>query len=667
MFKMKFGEVLETLVCIKEAIQANDKCGLYSYSQYGKKIDLPESIYQFLIQRNLIEVKNPEDLSQELDLSTEEIRDAKKTFDHCHDKINCLSSEISHLEQKLYSKSRFFSKRNNPRQEETMTRLKEKKEEYNKLNMRIGKLRGLLYFALTQDGSYVRFSPNSFAETLMRDLDSKRRSFERTMEALSTTELMRITGEVDFDVICKNWNAFVFQDIKDLNNTLECIANNSGTPLIEVLDTYLEFHTKFKHRTAYINSKNLGGMLKEAHENRKLYGGFDIDEIKIEDYYRIGPQVIKPPLIREKTLEILAQGNSEDSLTLLRKLSGHSLQYLNLKENAKKIYENAIEQISQQEHKVAEGPNDLESKQAIYEYWKKIDQYIEYLTNQKTKYKKVLKLKWEAEQRGIESQLIEKIRESLLEEQTTFLEKLEQIGKKWGIPDITPAMITYFGANNLGALRINIPHAPCEELSLKLENLIKHLNLSDTESICVYGSSLYRNFTTKRENRWLFFWPKRIKERNKKPNDFDVMVITKETPKLEQMIIQSEINLNEITEYSFYHGGYYTWHELIVGEVPVTFKIRGKWFGEIKEIADYFSSLKKRAAGLHIIYRSLDQFLSGPGKGDELSESVVRYGIPIIGIERFNQIVQTIQYPERKPLHDIKWYISRGKLNGEIV
>jgi len=88
---------------------------------------------------------------------------------------------------------------------------------------------------------------------------------------------------------------------------------------------------------------------------------------------------------------------------------------------------------------------------------------------------------------------------------------------------------------------------------------------------------------------------------------------------------------------------------------------------------DYFFGTSKYesvdgAIPLHVSYRSVNQLINGLGRGDTLSESVVAYGILIIGQKRFAEIIKDIKSPERKPLHSVAWKVDlEGRLQGEIL
>jgi len=60
--------------------------------------------------------------------------------------------------------------------------------------------------------------------------------------------------------------------------------------------------------------------------------------------------------------------------------------------------------------------------------------------------------------------------------------------------------------------------------------------------------------------------------------------------------------------------------------------------------------------------------LTGLGDGDELSESVLKYGLPIIGQNKFAEIIKNITSPKRGPLHKIEWEENfEGRLEGKII
>ena len=73
------------------------------------------------------------------------------------------------------------------------------------------------------------------------------------------------------------------------------------------------------------------------------------------------------------------------------------------------------------------------------------------------------------------------------------------------------------------------------------------------------------------------------------------------------------------------------------------------------------------AIPLHISYRTMDQVRNGAGKGDTVSDSLIAYGVPFVGKEIFEDMVNDISTPERNPLHDVQWYESEGKHNARVV
>jgi len=266
--------------------------------------------------------------------------------------------------------------------------------------------------------------------------------------------------------------------------------------------------------------------------------------------------------------------------------------------------------------------------------------------------------------------------------------------------DITPQLFQeYYQKGRLWDLTIKFPpaHYRCgpvypskitldlKELftkGIKIKDFENQTSINNTEVICVYGGVLYKHFIPKkkiREKKWLFFGSYVEREYRLPPhipNDFDVMFITREAFSQDNMIITNHYSYckrrnikvphNELIVYPetrleahTYNddGTSHTEYEEIIGYTPVRIEPRG--------LADDYRSTE--VIPLHITYRSLDQFLNGIGRGDELSESVVRYGIPLVGAERFYEIIKNIASPRREALHQVEWREDKnGVLQGRI-
>jgi len=240
--------------------------------------------------------------------------------------------------------------------------------------------------------------------------------------------------------------------------------------------------------------------------------------------------------------------------------------------------------------------------------------------------------------------------------------------------DITPELMQkYFEAEKLGKLSLDFPG--CSRLStinVDLPILFRHItdskffeyaiNPRDVESIAVYGSVLHKHFPKKRKEirgkKYILFGPevvKKVYEEREIPSDLDVMVITKEGFTEDKVIIPERKPI--VNEYGYVEA------ILSDGKSGITTKRP-----DINEYGYIEGFVKGGDLDLHITYRSVEQFLEGLGKGDELSESVIGYGIPIIGQERFSGIVKDIQSPKREALHQVEWNEDlEGKLQGKIL
>lgn len=240
----------------------------------------------------------------------------------------------------------------------------------------------------------------------------------------------------------------------------------------------------------------------------------------------------------------------------------------------------------------------------------------------------------------------------------------------------------YYRRGNLGTLHIAIPRdniAISEDINIRVEldKLFEHVtNLKSfeertrpdsIEAICVYGSVLFKQFGTEevvREERrkFVLFGPKQVKEqrktRYKTPRDFDILVILKEGLTEDRVIVPKRTTIKIDTGYGYFDIVKSNGASGILTEVPVSDGIYGYIEGYVRG----------GDLDLHISYRSVEQLLAGIGHGDELSESVIKYGVPLIGQERFNQLVASVTSLTREPLHGVQWSEDKqGKLQGRIT
>ncbi len=218
--------------------------------------------------------------------------------------------------------------------------------------------------------------------------------------------------------------------------------------------------------------------------------------------------------------------------------------------------------------------------------------------------------------------------------------------------DMTPELMQrYFENRDLGGLTIKIPD--CGTVRTSLSHLFRSITGHEAyeyqtepeniEAIAIYGSVLYKHFPVpgktiqvNQDNIRGFLGlgkkvPRTIPGKREKPEDIDLMVITKEG-------LTDEKIIPTIKEDRYIEGFYGHYQEFITEQ------------------------------GLHIVYRSTDQFLEGIGNGDELSESVVKYGVPIVGEKRFTEIIRDVKNPTRENLHSFEWgEDSIGRLHGRII
>ena len=233
--------------------------------------------------------------------------------------------------------------------------------------------------------------------------------------------------------------------------------------------------------------------------------------------------------------------------------------------------------------------------------------------------------------------------------------------------DITPELLKkYFEAGKLGRLSVEIPQ--CGTISANLNQLYRHgtglqffeyqTSPEEIEAITVYGSVLFKHFSTEKgiraKKKYVLFGPE-VKEEVSKPrrmpDDFDVMVITREGLTDDKIIVPKKKLVD--TGYGY-----------VESTIPTAVETK-----ELVTGAGGYGYVEVRGgSNLHITYRSVEQLLKGLGQGDTVSESVVRYGVPIIGENRFAQIVQKVTSPKREQLHRVEWKEDlEGRLQGEIL
>jgi hypothetical protein len=71
---------------------------------------------------------------------------------------------------------------------------------------------------------------------------------------------------------------------------------------------------------------------------------------------------------------------------------------------------------------------------------------------------------------------------------------------------------------------------------------------------------------------------------------------------------------------------------------------------------------------LNIKYLSREQLIRGFGGGDELCVDVLRFGLPIVGKSKFEEILKGIETPEREVLHRCIWTEDlEHRLQGRII
>lgn len=243
--------------------------------------------------------------------------------------------------------------------------------------------------------------------------------------------------------------------------------------------------------------------------------------------------------------------------------------------------------------------------------------------------------------------------------------------------DIPIMFYRYYKSGKFGFVRSDLYldlNALCTD-GMKINSFEQQTAPENVEVICVFGSILYKNFPRKekiKRKKWFFFGPwieREFLRPQKDPNDFDALFILKEG------LTQHKIILPRHTSFGTKHWRGFERTERRLN--PKTSSEEGLYgsygvidyapFGDLPELKRDRSSFL-HAKSLHITYRSLEQFLNGIGNGDEISESIIEYGLPLFGKERFYEIIQNIKIPERRALHSIEWSKDKeGKLEGRII
>lgn len=232
---------------------------------------------------------------------------------------------------------------------------------------------------------------------------------------------------------------------------------------------------------------------------------------------------------------------------------------------------------------------------------------------------------------------------------------------------------SYYQKGKLGMLELTIPEVMT--ISVELGKLFEHVtNLrsfedritpDNIEAICIYGSVLYEHFATEKiltqvRKRWILFGPKQVKRQAvtyyKTPEDFDVLVILKRGLTDDKVIIPKRSTTIIHTGYGYIEDVRSDGSSGILTGIPVV--------NEYGYIENY---VRGEDLDLHISYRSTRQFLAGLGQGDTLSESVVRYGVPLVGQKRFNEIIIS-KNGKRSPLHSAQIFEnSQGVVQAKII
>lgn len=214
----------------------------------------------------------------------------------------------------------------------------------------------------------------------------------------------------------------------------------------------------------------------------------------------------------------------------------------------------------------------------------------------------------------------------------------------------------YITARNSGKLIIPAPYKESAEIKINLRDIYEivieppflktQLNPEEIEAICLFGSCLYRHFPKRYEKSFL--------KKEKVPSDIDLMAI------LKRGIIGGKLVVFKRNQ---------PWEKYMKKDSSISFKRLFDLLSRKSSEQIPFSSYEEKSKKpLHISYHSVEQFINGAQTGKDLiSESVIRYGLPIIGQERFDEITKEITNPRREPLYNIEWAENlEGKIQCKI-
>ena len=222
----------------------------------------------------------------------------------------------------------------------------------------------------------------------------------------------------------------------------------------------------------------------------------------------------------------------------------------------------------------------------------------------------------------------------------------------------------YYNDKDLGRLTADAPVFDAEffiNLDIFFRSIIglkmyePAINPQNIESVCIYGSVLYKHFPPKIEEKVTKFLGFVINKEKRKvqdyPNDFDIAVILKEGISPDKVIITKR-------------------HESDSSDIVLPSGARKKLpiFNEIALMYGRLIPIDSEEGNmpLHIAYRSIEQFLNGIKQGDELSQSIYNYGLPIVGQTIFNEIIKPV-FGNRNPLHTVQWYETpEGKFSATV-
>jgi len=170
-------------------------------------------------------------------------------------------------------------------------------------------------------------------------------------------------------------------------------------------------------------------------------------------------------------------------------------------------------------------------------------------------------------------------------------------------------------------------------------------DLEQISSVCLLGSVLYEN-----------------NDKDEMPSDLDLLLLRENTGDEQDIAVVPE-QRSEAKFRRLLYSVDEVEEAIVHTQEPV---LNSFFYRAVLNYPDY--QLQKSAIDLNLQQRSERQFKEGVGRGDTVSESVYNHGVPLIGQEKFEQLVTELKEERedltvnREQLHDLNWYWDENDL-----